>query len=1125
MTQLQKTEDALARRVRQLTLLNQVGEEMVALLDVDAILERAAYLLHSSLGYHYAGIFLLDAPGSLKLAAVVGAAKDRFPEDYRLSFDEGMVGWVGCHGVRRLANDVTEDPHFINPFFEALPTQSELTLPLKVDSEVIGVLDVQTPELNAFDEHDVRVLQTLADQVAVAVKNAQLFDALQSELAQRRRTESALRESEKRYRLLAENTVDAIWQMNLDLVFTYVNPAIALLLGYRPDEWIGTSLRDHVTPDALSRIVALVEQGFHYLPETPRFIFEVEMFDKGGGAVPVEVSGRIVVDADGRPTGYQGTTRDISERRETERRTRRHVRAMEASIDGIAILDTDEVFTYVNEAHARIYGYESPDELVGRGWRILYADDERRRFEERIMPAMWARGRWRGEAVGRRKDGSQFPQEVSLTSVGDNGLVCVVRDVTARERVEAERRRSLAALRFINETIVEVSRLDDPDEICDRLAEAVCSVNPQAYVVVALYDPELQAVRPRAWRGFGPILDRLVDLLGRDPRRIALPVEAMGEEAEHFITGKLERVPNLISLSSGTVPSALGPAVERLLDVGPVYTMGFALEEQPYGGLAILLHRGSELRYASAIETVVSHLSQTLRRRQAERALTFERHLLRSLLDNSPDFIYFKDEVHRFVRASRSTAEYLVFPPEDLVGKTDADFLLPEQAAELEADEDRVMASETPVVGRVSEIVRPDGEPRWVSVTKLPRRDAEGRVIGTMGISRDITEERRMAEELRQQERLAAVGQLAGGIAHDFNNLLASIILYAQLPLNRQPDLPAHVVRSLRTILEESNRAADLVQQILDFSRRAMLQTEPLDLVPFTERVMEVLRRTIPENIALSLELCPVRCVVEADPTRIQQALVNLAVNARDAMPEGGQLRIGVGAVEVAPDEPPPVPGLEPGAWACLTVSDTGHGMTEEVQAHLFEPFFTTKGPGRGTGLGLSQVFGIITQHGGAIDVETAPGEGTTFALYLPRVDGDGEWERASEGSESKLVEGQTERIVLVEDATELRVALQDFLQALGYRVQSAPDGREALRLLQRARPDLLITDIVMPKMGGKELLRMARDLYSDLPVIAITGYILETDLEALRDEGFDAVLSKPFDIEHLIATIRRILP
>jgi nitrogen-specific signal transduction histidine kinase/ActR/RegA family two-component response regulator len=395
--------------------------------------------------------------------------------------------------------------------------------------------------------------------------------------------------------------------------------------------------------------------------------------------------------------------------------------------------------------------------------------------------------------------------------------------------------------------------------------------------------------------------------------------------------------------------------------------------------------------------------------------------------------------------------------------------------------------------------------------------------MGTMGISRDITEERRMEEAMRQQERLAAVGQLAGGIAHDFNNLLASIILYAQLPLNRQPNLPDHVVRSLRTILEESNRAADLVQQILDFSRRALLETEPLDLVAFTERVMAVLRRTIPESIELSLELHPVECIVEADPTRIQQALVNLAVNARDAMPDGGQLRIGVRATEILPGASPPVQGMEPGNWACITISDTGHGMTDDVQDHLFEPFFTTKGPGQGTGLGLSQVFGIISQHGGAIDVETAPDEGTTFALYLPRVNGGGQ-EADADDSTLKLAAGRAERIVLVEDAAELRTAIQDFLEALGYRVQSAADGEAGLALLQQDSPNLLVTDIVMPQMGGKVLLHRARDLYPDLPAIAITGYILETDLQSLRDEGFDAVLSKPFDIEDLINTVRRML-
>ncbi len=1109
LTKRRETEAALSHGVSQLSALNEIGEEIVAMLDIDAILKKAAHLLHTVLGYHHVGIFVRDAAGALPMEVKVGAAADLFPEDYGLAPDEGMVGWVAHHGVKRLANDVTEDPYYINPYPEALPTRSELTLPLKVDGELVGVLDVQSPELHAFDEHDVRVVQTLADQVAVAIKNARLF--------------AALRESEDRYRLLADNTVDVIWQMDMDLTFTYVNPAVKSLLGYTPDEWVGTSLGDYVVPEALDFMVDTVRQVIDRLPETPRFIFEVEVFDKTGEPIAVEVAGRLVTDERGQPVGCQGTTRDIRERKRADRRIRRQLQAMEASIDGIAILDADEVFTYVNEAHARIYGYESPDELVGERWPVLYPEDERCRFEAQIMPSLRAAGQWRGEATGRRKDGSRFPQEVSLTSMDEQGLVCVVRDVTARKQVEAERRRSLDELQFINETIVEAGRLDDPDDICECFADAVYRVNPDAYVVVALYDPDRQAVTVRAVRGFGRIMDRLSTLLRLNPRNAGVPIETMGPEAEYFVTGKLERVPGgIVALSSGTIPKRLGPAVERLMNVKAAYAAGFAFRGQPYGGLGVLPRRGTALRFASALETLISHLSQTLHRRQAERALTFERNLLRSLLDNSPDSITFKDAQHRFVRVSRSKAEHLGVRREDLIGKTDADFYPEEQAARMARDEDQVMDAETPIIGQVEQLTRPDGETRWLLVTKLPRRDANGRVIGTMGISRDITEERQMEEVMRRQERLAAVGQLAGGIAHDFNNLLASIILYAQLPLNRQHDLPSRVVRSLETILAESNRAADLVQQILDFGRQAMLETEPLDLASFTKRVMGVLRRTIPENVELALDLCEGPCVIEVDATRIQQALVNLAVNARDAMPDGGQLRIGVCPLEVDAGTPPPVRGMAPGAWARILVSDTGHGMSEEVQSHLFEPFFTTKGPGRGTGLGLSQVFGIISQHGGTIDVDTVPGEGTTFALYLPRVDGDAHQEATDAAPE--LAEGQAERIVLAEDAAELRIAIHDFLETLEYCVDPAPDGEQALQLLEEREYDLLITDIVMPQMGGKALLRRARALSPDLPAIAITGYILETDLQGLLDEGFDAVLSKPFDIEDLIDVVRRVL-
>jgi CheY-like chemotaxis protein len=356
---------------------------------------------------------------------------------------------------------------------------------------------------------------------------------------------------------------------------------------------------------------------------------------------------------------------------------------------------------------------------------------------------------------------------------------------------------------------------------------------------------------------------------------------------------------------------------------------------------------------------------------------------------------------------------------------------------------------------------------------------------------------------------------MAGGIAHDFRNFLTSIILYAQIPL-RKPDIPGDVKKSLETVVGEAQQAANLVQQILDFSRRSVIRTERLDLGTLTQEVTEILQKTIPENISVTLERPSNRCVVNADPTRIQQVLMNLALNARDAMPDGGKLRITLARLRVEAGEEP-LPEMTAGEWACLSVSDTGTGIDESVEEHLFEPFFTTKEPGKGTGLGLAQVYGIVKQHDGHIDVETAVGAGTTFRIYLPI---DGDKGRITTDRRSTLVPGRGETILLVEDEERVREAIGRVLESLGYRALTAANGREAKRLAEKVDFDLLITDLVMPEMGGRTLIESLEKKRPGLKAIAMTGYAVEDDLQGLTAH----VIQKPLDLETLAQTIRQAL-
>ncbi len=402
---------------------------------------------------------------------------------------------------------------------------------------------------------------------------------------------------------------------------------------------------------------------------------------------------------------------------------------------------------------------------------------------------------------------------------------------------------------------------------------------------------------------------------------------------------------------------------------------------------------------------------------------------------------------------------------------------------------------------------------------------------GWVLVVRDVTHEREIQQNIQQQERLAAVGQLAAGIAHDFNNIMAVIVLYAGTSL-RTPDLAPDVRKRLETISEQAKRAIDLIQQILDFGRRAVLERLPMDLLPFLKEQVKLLERTIPENIRIDMTYGTGEHTIHADPTRIQQAIMNLAVNARDAMtlsssvetPEGGELCIRLERIQIEDSKDAPLPDMEAGEWVRLAVSDTGTGIPADVLPHIFDPFFTTKAPGQGTGLGLAQVWGIVKQHGGHIDVATKVGEGTTFTLYLPAL-----LEHQPEAPTLKtedLVRGQGETILVVEDNARTREALVDTLELLNYRVLTAKNGREALTLFERHPEEiaLVLTDAVMPEMGGIALFHALKQRELAVPVVILTGHTMEKELEDLQVKGLDGRLLKPPSLEQLAEVVARVL-
>ncbi|MFY9561590.1 MAG: ATP-binding protein [Terriglobales bacterium] len=416
-----------------------------------------------------------------------------------------------------------------------------------------------------------------------------------------------------------------------------------------------------------------------------------------------------------------------------------------------------------------------------------------------------------------------------------------------------------------------------------------------------------------------------------------------------------------------------------------------------------------------------------------------------------------------------------------------------------------------------------DGKIVWFRDEATLLEGASGSKPLMQGVLYDITEHKRLEDQLRQAQKMEAVGQLAGGVAHDFNNLL--MVIEAHIDRIRDRLLPNDPLYADAVEVHNAvNRAASLTSQLLAFSRKQLLQPRVLDISSVLSGVARMLARVLAENIELKIEIEPGLARVKVDQSQIEQAILNLAVNARDAMPEGGTLTIQAQSIHFGEAQAWRHCSVQPGAYVVLAVTDTGTGMDTETQARIFEPFFTTKGPGKGTGLGLPMVYGFIKQSGGAISVYSEPGRGTTFKIFLPQ----SEEEATPDPKEQQPVAevNGNETILLVEDQVAIREVASVYLMGLGYNVLAAPDGEAALRIAetQQKRIDLVVTDIVMPNMGGRELATHITRLHPHAKVLFMSGY---PDFAVRHPEGLSEpaeVLQKPFSLKSLASKARFLL-
>lgn len=757
-------------------------------------------------------------------------------------------------------------------------------------------------------------------------------------------------------------------------------------------------------------------------------------------------------------------------RRLAEQQVHLQLTALRSAANAIAITDKDGIISWVNPAFARLTGY-SAEEAVGQSTRILRSGLHDDSFYAELWKTILAGKVWRGEMANRRKDGTVYFEEQTIAPVTDQSgeivnFVTIKNDVTERKRAAQELERAKAFSDKLIETANVIILGLDPDgkiNIFNKMAETITGYSRD-------------------------------EVVGRSWFETLVPRERFPEVWQEF-----ER------LTAGGAPS---------LYENPIITKD--------GTERYIMWQNSQIFVDGEVTETISFGNDITDRRKAEDALRRSEERYRDLVENALDIIYTHDLEGNYISVNEAAERITGYTIEESLALNLADTVAPEQISKAREMIAAKLAGKG-VTAYELEIVAKDGRRVPVEVnTRIIYED--GKPVGVQGIARDITERKQLEDQLRQSQKLESIGRLAGGIAHDFNNMLTAINGYSDLALRQvEPDSP--VRRHLEEIKKAGERSALLTSQLLAFSRRQILLPEEFKVNDVINDTSNLLKRLIGEDIELITYLKPTAGSIRFDRGQLSQILINLAVNARDAMPEGGKLTIETSNVFADPAYASNHVGVLPGAYVVLSVSDTGVGMTPDVQAQIFEPFFTTKGVGKGTGLGLATVYGIVRQSGGGIFVYSEVDHGTTFKIYIPRVVEGSTGGVQPDEAAPKLALG-TETILLAEDEDVVRALSRQVLEACGYTVLEARDGAEALEILQRQGDeiDLLITDVVMPHLGGRELAERLAETHPRLPILFASGY---TDDAIVRHGVLETnvnFIQKPFTLDSVARKVRDLL-
>jgi two-component system, cell cycle sensor histidine kinase and response regulator CckA len=786
---------------------------------------------------------------------------------------------------------------------------------------------------------------------------------------------------------------------------------------------------------------------------------------------------------------------------------RRQALIVEHLYDGIIVTDPAGVILEWNPAAQRMFGYMRA-EALGQNVEMLYRPGEGPALTKAIKAGMRSRGQWSGELKLRARDGTEREAEAIIIALRDGhgrtiGRVAVNRDITEQRR--SERIRSATFL--ISEA---ANASGNPGELFRAIHDIVGELMPARNFYIALYDPATDTV------GFPYFVDEHDTF--SEPKPLGKGLTEYVLRSGQTLLATPERALELER--AGQVETIGTPSLDWLgvpLKVGD-RTLGVLAVQSYSPGVRYGEHEKHILQFVS------TQVAMAIDRKRVEEERRRQQEFLRQVIDLNPNLIFVKDWNGRFTLVNRALAELYGTTPEDLVGRRDADFN--PNSAEVEQflrdDRDAMTSGRPKFILEEPNTDARTGRRRWFQVIKVPLRSAEGEPQ-VLGVATEITQRKELEGQLRQAQKMEAVGQLAGGIAHDFNNVLTAVLGYTRLLL-KDVTLPPVARGDVEEIEQAARRAASLTQQLLAFSRKQMLQPAILDVNDVVQGMRSLLRRLIGEHITLVATLDPQPMLVRADQGQLQQVIINLAVNARDAMPAGGTLTIATGAVDLGPSFVAARPGSQPGPHILLQVTDTGMGMDADTRGRVFEPFFTTKAVGKGSGLGLATVYGIVKQSGGYIDVSSEPTRGSVFTVYLPRILEGAPVPPEPAPAEPPRAGGET--ILLVEDEPGVRSLACRALRRFGYRVLEAVNGAEALKVARQSQDPihLLLTDVVMPEMGGRELAQVLKRERPATRVLFTSGY---PDTASLQEDVHDAAvayLPKPYTPEDLAKKVREVL-